>query len=254
MAVAMAGFKPAPSVRIASPIVVAATFSVVMHAALLVWAPMWQADALKTIQIPLVASLEATPPPEVLQPPAPQPPRPAPEVKRPEPRPQVKPPEPKPEPKRRVPTEPRIAPAPAREEPPTAASATKAPATPAPSEAMVAAPPSAPAVEAGQAMVAPEPVSIAQYQIALNTAAGKYRNYPRYARQREWEGRATVRLDIGADGRAQRIRVSRSSGYELLDNAALEMLRRAQRDTPVPDALRGRSFIVEVAVLFELKD
>ncbi|HEY9381461.1 MAG TPA: TonB family protein, partial [Burkholderiales bacterium] len=170
------------------------------------------------------------------------------------PAPQVKPPEPKPKPKRRTRTEPRLAPAPAREELATAAPVAEAPSTPAPTDAVVAPPPSAPVVEAGQAVVAPEPVSIAQYQLALNVAAKKYRDYPRYARAREWEGRVTVRLDIGADGRAQRIRVTKSSGHELLDNTALEMLRKAQRDTPVPDALRTRSFIVEVAVLFELKD
>ena len=49
---------------------------------------------------------------------------------------------------------------------------------------------------------------------ALNIAAKKYRDYPRYARQREWEGRATIRLDIGANGRAQQIRVTKSTGVE----------------------------------------
>lgn len=246
VAVATFGFEPAMNFRIGSPIVLATAFSIAMHAALLVWAPMWQADALKTIQMPLVASLEAAPPPDVLEPPAmPQPPRPAPAVK---------PAEPKPQPQPRADTQPRIAPVPAHEEPSTAAPESEAPSNPASTEAVVAAPPSAPAVEAGQAVVAPEPVSIAQYQLALNIAAKKYRDYPRYARQREWEGRVTVRLDIGADGRAQQVRVTKSSGYELLDNTAQEMLRKAQRDTPVPDALRGRPFIVEVAVLFELKD
>jgi protein TonB len=245
MSAATVGFESARNRGIVSPMAVAAVFSVVLHATLLVWAPMWQADALEVVQKPLIASLEAAPPPDVLEPPAPQPPQPAP---------QVKPPEPTPKPKRRTRTEPRLAPVPAREELPTAAPVAEAPSTPAPTEAVVAAPPSAPVVEAGQAVVAPEPVSIAQYQLALNVAAKKYRDYPRYARSREWEGRVTVRLDIGADGRAQQIRVTRSSGHELLDNTALEMLRKAQLDTPVPDALRARSFIVEVAVLFELKD
>jgi len=45
--------------------------------------------------------------------------------------------------------------------------------------------------------------------------------YPRAALRREQTGRVTVAFLIGADGRVQRFRKIKSSGYPLLDNAAL---------------------------------
>lgn len=108
--------------------------------------------------------------------------------------------------------------------------------------------------EAIEEMQSVESVSVADYRSALNRAAGKYRDYPRYARQREWEGAARLRLEIDAEGRLRDIRVLSSSGHAVLDDSATTMMRKAQRDTPVPPSLRGRAFSVEVAVLYELRE
>jgi len=44
--------------------------------------------------------------------------------------------------------------------------------------------------------------------------------YPPLARWQDQEGAALVRFEIGADGRARNVRISRSSGEPLLDAAA----------------------------------
>jgi len=145
--------------------------------------------------------------------------------------------------------------APARDpEPPLAAAA---PAAPAPAAAAPAAgrPPAV-----GEPTAAPRPGddapdlgSLAQFRMALIGTARRYRLYPESAVERGWHGRVTVRLAFGADGALAAALVRRSSGYDALDEQALDMLRRAAALTPVPPALRSRGFAVDVPVVFELR-
>jgi len=118
---------------------------------------------------------------------------------------------------------------------------------PAPVETSLALP--APAGEAP-----PDLGSLAQYRLALIGAAKRHKTYPPRAIDRGLEGRVDVRLVIGTDGGLARALVQRSSGHDLLDRQALELLRKASELTPVPPALRNREFAVEVPVLYELKE
>ena len=118
---------------------------------------------------------------------------------------------------------------------------------PAPVDTSVALP--APAGE-----VPPDLGSLAQYRLALIGAAKRHKTYPPRAIDGGLEGRVDVRLVIGTDGGPARVLVQRSSGHDLLDRQALELLRKASALTPVPRALRSREFAVEVPVLYELKD
>jgi len=47
--------------------------------------------------------------------------------------------------------------------------------------------------------------------------------------------------------------VKASSGYEILDNQALDMVKKAKPLTPIPAALRGREFTVDIPVIFDLQ-
>jgi len=118
---------------------------------------------------------------------------------------------------------------------------------PAPVETSVARP--APAGEAP-----PDLGSLAQYRLALIGAAKRHKTYPPRAIDRGLEGRVDVRLVIGTDGALARVLVRRSSGHDVLDRQALELMRTASGLTPVPPALRNREFAVEVPVLYELKE
>lgn len=100
----------------------------------------------------------------------------------------------------------------------------------------------------------PDLGSLAQYRLALIGAAKRHKTYPQLAIDRGLEGRVDVRLMIGTDGGPARVLVRRSSGHDVLDRQALELMRTASALTPVPPALRNHAFAVEVPVLYELKD
>lgn len=48
--------------------------------------------------------------------------------------------------------------------------------------------------------------------------------------------------------------ILRSSGFEVLDNQALEMVQQAAPLPQPPEALRGREFTVMVPIVFKLND
>lgn len=96
--------------------------------------------------------------------------------------------------------------------------------------------------------------TIAQYRIALMQVASKLKTYPRIAQENNWQGRVEMRLTIGPGGGLTSLAVKSGTGYTVLDQHALDMLRRAQPKTPLPAGLRGREFSLEVPVVFGLKD
>lgn len=51
-------------------------------------------------------------------------------------------------------------------------------------------------------------------------------HYPRVARKNGWQGRVLLAVSVGLDGRATSVRVRRSSGHRVLDQAALTTVRR----------------------------
>lgn len=99
-----------------------------------------------------------------------------------------------------------------------------------------------------------DPGSIAQYRLALIGAARRDKTYPEVARRSGLEGRVAVELVIGADGVLAAAIVRRSSGHDVLDREALEMLSRAAARTPVPPGLQRREFRLDIPVLFELSN
>ena len=175
----------------------------------------------------ILAEFIAPPPPPAPPAPAPlpvaQPPKPEP------PKPRVAAPAPKPRPAPR----PEPAPLAVQEAAPTAPVVTAAPPEP-PSRAPVAAPVSPPAPPAPPVVVLPS--SNASY---LNNPKP---SYPAMSRRLGETGRVVLRVLIGTDGRAQEAHIQRSSGYERLDQVALETVRDRWRYQPgtrngVPEAM-----------------
>jgi protein TonB len=91
------------------------------------------------------------------------------------------------------------------------------------------------------------------YRLALIDAAKRYKRYPVQALERGWQGRVEIRVVIGADGMIKRTLVKTSSSFRILDDQALDMVKRGKPLTEVPPALRGREFTVDVPVIFELQ-
>lgn len=93
-----------------------------------------------------------------------------------------------------------------------------------------------------------------QYYIALGRMAKRFKRYPPQARDAGWEGRVAMRLSISESGMPVSIVLIGSSGFPVLDQAALEMMRMAASHTAVPEALRGEAFSIDLAADYSLRD
>lgn len=144
-----------------------------------------------------------------------------------EPQPVPKPPEPAPAPKPVVQPKPRPAPAPRPAAAPSLAPAPTAPVgvvEPQPAPPPVAAPVEA---AAPPAPVAPPPPP----KVELPSSSADYLQnpeppYPPMSRRLGEQGKVVVRVLIGVDGTARDAQLRQSSGYERLDQVALETVRR----------------------------
>ena len=88
----------------------------------------------------------------------------------------------------------------------------------------------------------------------LRDALTPYFAYPMLARRNGWQGRVQIGLRVEADGRLSHVRIAHSSGYRLLDNAALATLNRINT---LPDAtgwLDGRHFDMVLPIEYHLID
>lgn len=91
------------------------------------------------------------------------------------------------------------------------------------------------------------------YERSLSAAAAEHRQYPRIARVRGWQGTAQILVRIGPNGQVQEVKVAESSGYEVLDRQALDMVRKALSRQPPPSSLR-RWYEVTVPIHFRLEE
>jgi protein TonB len=240
--------------------------SMALHAAVL-----WLFPGLRQSTPPAVTVLTATITPRaaaperrepVTQAPAPKPVEPRPHA---QPKPVPAPPEPvltRPTPE---PSAPSVAQEPPAPPPPVPKAPVAPPAPPVASVPPAAAPvppapraeqpsaPAAPAATTNRAGDAADAGTLDQYRLALIGMARKYKRYPSQAMERGWTGKVEVRLVIGANGNIASALVKTSSGYDVLDNQALDMIKKAKPITPIPPALRGREFSVDIPVIFDLR-
>lgn len=92
-----------------------------------------------------------------------------------------------------------------------------------------------------------------KYRLELITMARRYKRYPAQAMENGWQGKVEIRLVIGANGFTQGLSIRTSSGYEILDKQALDIVIKAKPLTPIPASLRGREFTIDIPVIFDLQ-
>ncbi|HEY6241788.1 MAG TPA: energy transducer TonB [Burkholderiales bacterium] len=218
--------------------------SIALHALVLFGLPGFQASAHPESLDVLTASFA----------PRPAPPQSSPSLERVAPKP----------PREREPEKPR--PLLAKPEPDVAIAAQAAEPAPSPLPHPPEVAPAASVVEASRTLEAPSAETTAKpsvetfdaglldaYRLALIDAAKRYKRYPVQAMERGWQGRVEIRLIIGADGRIKNVLIKRSSNYPILDDQALDMVKKGKPMAQIPPALRGREFTVDVPVIFELQ-
>jgi protein TonB len=239
---------PSSRVRRSVSVITAVLIAALLHGALLFWYVMRPAPLPFTAAAPLPMismELSAPPSPVVNQPIAPpEPPKP---IVPPKPvvptksvvppklnKPTVKP-KPKPQPSERLikqvdehkaePSEP-LAPA----SPPTAA---------------------APQLLSHNALAAPRNDTY----VPANSNAAYLNNpkpeYPMTARQQQWQGTVLLRVYVDADGKALQVNVQRSSGHGVLDESALDAVKR-WRFVPAKRGDMAEASWVTVPIVFEL--
>jgi protein TonB len=92
-----------------------------------------------------------------------------------------------------------------------------------------------------------------EYLRGLQQAIGRNRFYPQGARRQDLTGVVAVAFTIHADGRLDDIRVSNGSGFDVLDQAALETLRRLGSYKPIPPVTGRSRWPVRVPIVFDLR-
>jgi protein TonB len=86
-----------------------------------------------------------------------------------------------------------------------------------------------------------EPFTEANFR--ANYASNPKPEYPATARSREWQGKVKLRVQVSAEGLSDTVRVEKSSGYDMLDECAVEAVKRwrfipAKRgETPVASSV-----------------
>ncbi|PXF28985.1 hypothetical protein WH50_23275 [Pokkaliibacter plantistimulans] len=68
--------------------------------------------------------------------------------------------------------------------------------------------------------------SSASERYTLGSADNPSPHYPSRARQNNWQGRVTLRVTLAPDGRVEQVDVAESSGYGVLDRAALATVQQ----------------------------
>lgn len=103
----------------------------------------------------------------------------------------------------------------------------------------------APAVEL------PSDGMIAAYGSGFKASVDRNRRYPRVAQDRGWQGTATVLVKVLPGGRMGDVSIAKSSGFDLLDDTARDMVKTAQLPA-MPELLRNHGFEMRVPVEFKL--
>ena len=92
------------------------------------------------------------------------------------------------------------------------------------------------------------------YRLAIATQARRFKRYPAQAMASGWAGSAEIRVEVDSDGRPRATTITRSSGHEALDRAALTMIEAGALRARLPESLRGKAFAVVLPVVFNLDD
>lgn len=150
-----------------------------------------------------------------------------------------------------------VAPAPTPA-PAPAPTAVLAPPVAPPVAAPVAAPvavsaPDAPAVVAAvpERRGKPSTLWLAEYTQVVSGQVARLKQYPQIARLRGWQGTTVITLQLSPNGTIIETRITQSSGHEVLDRQAMQMVRLAEPLPPLP-AASAEPLEVRLPIVFTL--
>jgi protein TonB len=93
---------------------------------------------------------------------------------------------------------------------------------------------------------------LGQYRLNVARSARQFKVYPSLAREKGWEGlvHVSVAMPIGLGHPI--VSLSRSSGHEVLDRQALEMVEQAVSLAIMPEGMRGSGLSISLPVEYRL--
>ena len=104
-----------------------------------------------------------------------------------------------------------------------------------------------------KASVTSEAESFTEANFRANYASNPKPEYPSIAKSREWQGKVLLRVQVSAEGLSDSVKVEKSSGHEMLDDCAIEAVKKWKF---IP-ARRGETTVVSsvlVPISFSLND
>ncbi|MGQ9608327.1 MAG: energy transducer TonB [bacterium] len=78
------------------------------------------------------------------------------------------------------------------------------------------------------------------------------KRYPIIARNMGIEGRVKVKLVISKDGNLEKIDILESSGYEILDETAIQSIRDAAPFPPIPEEIKKNKLELSIYMTYEI--
>lgn len=109
----------------------------------------------------------------------------------------------------------------------------------------------------------PEPVGPSQqdleaarnlYGSLLSRAIAKYKQYPKIAQMRGWEGEVLLEVHCDEKGQVISTEIKKSSGHKVLDDQAIAMVQKAAPLPQPPEILRSsKKLVILVPVPFTLE-
>lgn len=91
------------------------------------------------------------------------------------------------------------------------------------------------------------------YLAQIRKRIAEFKKYPETAKARNWQGSPKVEFTILKDGNINQLKLINPSKYEVLNNEALETIKRACPFPPIPASLQKSVVIIALDLVFKLE-
>jgi protein TonB len=91
------------------------------------------------------------------------------------------------------------------------------------------------------------------YTNQLTRAIAQQKKYPKIAQMRQWQGEVLLNIEIDPQGNLVKADILEESRYKILNNEAIDMVKRASPFPQPPEELRLKNFTVLVPISFKLE-
>ncbi|MBL7132161.1 MAG: energy transducer TonB [Candidatus Omnitrophica bacterium] len=95
--------------------------------------------------------------------------------------------------------------------------------------------------------------SILRYQDVVKQKIERERRYPSFAKRQGIEGTVYINFAVLSNGLSRDTKITRSSGFKILDQEAVDNIKRANPFPPIPKEINASLVQMEVSIVFTLK-